>query len=77
MFDLNVFVESICLNIDCDIIFVDRQFLSKQLSIIIVKTKLTSIFVIEIDDNKHEINEYVIVTIHVFDFNKQKKICNK
>ena len=73
MFDLNVLVESICLDIDCDIIFIDRQFLSKQLSITIVKTKLTSIFVIEIDENKHEINEYVVVTIHVFDFNKQNK----
>ena len=73
MFDLNVFVESICLNIDCDIIFVDRQFLSKQSSITIIKTKSTSIFVIEIDDNKHEINEYVVVTIHVSDFNKQDK----
>ena len=73
MLDLNVFVESICLNIDCDIILVDRQFLSKQSSTTIVKTKFTSIFVIDIDDNKHEISEYVVVTIHVFDLNKQDK----
>ena len=73
MFDLNVFVESIYLNINCDITLVDRQFLSKQSSITVVKTKFTSIFVIDIDDNKHEISEYVVVTIHVFDFNKQDK----
>ena len=45
----------------------------KQLFFTIVKTKFTLIFVIDINDNKHEINEYIVVTIYVFDVNKQNK----
>ena len=74
MFNLNMFVELICFNIDCDINFIHYQFLLKQLFFAIVKTKFTSIFVININDNKHEINEYVVVIIHVFDVNKQNKL---
>ena len=76
-FNLKTFAKFVCLNIECDITLIDRQFLLTQLFNIIVYIKFKTIFVIDIDENKHEITQYVTLFIFVSNIDKNDKIVIK
>ena len=54
-------VESVCLNIDAEIILCDRQFFKKQTSNVFIKIMITFILIRDLDVDKHMTVEYVIL----------------
>ena len=60
-------VESVCLDIDAEIAFCDRQFFKKQASNVFIRIMITLISVRELDVDKHITVEYVILFMYFSD----------
>ena len=60
-------VEFVCLNIDVEIVFCDRQFFKKQISNVFIKIMITFISIRELNVDKHMTIEYVILFMYFFD----------
>ena len=61
-----------CLNIDFDIILMNKNFFKTQVSDVIIKKMITFIFVRELNINKHMFDEYVIIDMYFSEKNKNK-----
>jgi len=57
--------ELICLNIDCIMSLINRSFLKKQISDILIKWISLLIMIWELRTKTHYYNEYVILTIYL------------
>ena len=57
-------VESVCLDIDAEIVFCDRQFFKKQTSNVFIKIMITFISIRDLDVDKHMTIEYVILFMY-------------
>ena len=60
-------VESVCLDIDAEIAFCDRQFFKKQTSNVFIRIMITFISIRELDVDKHITVEYIILSMYFFD----------
>ena len=60
-------VEFVCLIIDAEIIFCDRQFFKKQASNVFIKIMITFISIRDLDVDKHMTIEYIILFMYFFD----------
>ena len=59
--------RNICMNIDANVIFVDRVFYKEQISKNTIRTMIISLKIRELDTNRHENWKYVICDIHFAD----------
>ena len=60
-------VEFVCLDIDVEITFCDRQFFKKQTSDVFIRIMITFISVRDLDVDKHMTIEYAILFMYFFD----------
>lgn len=66
----NVFNESICLNTECIITLIDRNFLKSQTLIIKIECLSFSINVQKLESNTHQFSEYINLIIYLLDMNR-------
>jgi hypothetical protein len=75
---INLFIKNneiqICLDTDCNVILVDRNFIKIHATHYIVRRMTTSLNVRELDINKHETSEYIIAFIYFKEKITQKKV---
>ena len=60
-------VEFVCLNIDAEIVFCNRQFFKKQTSNVSIKIMITFISIRDLNVDKHMTIEYVILSMYFSD----------
>ena len=66
--------EDVCLNIDVNVSFMNRNFFKTQTSNIFIRIMISSFQIRDLNINRHESWKYIICDIHMFDTKNDQKI---
>ena len=66
--------KDVCLNIDANVSFMNRNFFKTQTFNIFIRIMISSFQIRDLDTNRHENWKYVICDIHMFDTKNDQKI---
>ena len=66
--------EDVCLNIDVNVSFMNRNFFKTQTFNILIRIMISSFQIRDLNTNRHESWKYVIYDIHMFDTKNDQKI---